>query len=61
MVGFVGRKRVGDVRVPKREDFANLKLNEERIADLTYWNDLYAEFGRVGDLKLIATTSSRYR
>ena len=65
MAGFFGRMRVGNVHstcwVLKREDFANLNLNEESTVDLIYWNELYAEFGRVGDLQLIATTSSYHR
>ncbi|KAF3282086.1 hypothetical protein TWF970_002027 [Orbilia oligospora] len=45
MAGFFGLKRACAVhqqcRTPKREDFANLNLEEEHLADLTYWYDLY--------------------
>ncbi|KAF3905934.1 hypothetical protein ABW21_db0201118 [Orbilia brochopaga] len=45
MAGFFGLKRAGAVhqncRTPKREDFANANLEEEALADLTYWYDLY--------------------
>ncbi|KAF3095922.1 hypothetical protein TWF594_005048 [Orbilia oligospora] len=41
----IGLKRACAVhqqyRTPKREDFANLNLEEEHLADLTYWYDLY--------------------
>ncbi|KAK6498282.1 hypothetical protein TWF506_004521 [Arthrobotrys conoides] len=45
MAGFFGLKRACAVhqqcRTPKREDFASLHLEEEHLADLTYWYDLY--------------------
>lgn len=45
-MGVLRLKRAGAVHarclVPKREGFAKLGLEEERLADLTYWNDLYA-------------------
>ncbi|KAF3173406.1 hypothetical protein TWF788_009153 [Orbilia oligospora] len=45
MAGFFGLKRACAVhqqcRTPKREDFANLNLEEEHLADLTSWYDLY--------------------
>lgn len=45
MAGWFGWRRAGAVhsrcRAPKREDFSRLDLGEERLADLTYWNDLY--------------------
>lgn len=46
MMGYFGWKRAGAVhgkcRVPRRERCAHLDLAEERLVDLTYWNDLYA-------------------
>jgi hypothetical protein len=46
MAGWFGWKGAGAVhahsRTPKSKDFAALDLDEERLVDLTYWNDLYA-------------------
>lgn len=45
MAGYFGWSRAGAVhsrcRVAKREDLSRFQLKEERLADLTYWNDLY--------------------
>lgn len=45
MAGWFGWDRASAVhahcRAPKRNDFAKLDLDEERLVDLTYWNDLY--------------------
>lgn len=45
MAGFFGWKTAADVhvqiRTPKRENFASLKLPEERLNDILFWNDLY--------------------
>ncbi|KAF2453257.1 kinase-like domain-containing protein [Lineolata rhizophorae] len=50
MAGWFGWKRTGAVhahcRVPKRENFVRLNYSEERLADLTYWNDLFSEESR---------------
>lgn len=46
MAGWFGLTRAGAVhaqcRTPSRDNFAKLNLAEERLVDLTYWNDLYA-------------------
>jgi len=44
MAGFFG-ERAGQVhqqlRTPARENYLRLGLSEERLGDLTFWNDLY--------------------
>lgn len=45
MAGFFGWKRARDVhvgiRMPKRENFARVDLEEEVLEDILFWNDLY--------------------
>ena len=45
MAGYFGWKVAGEVhvqiRTPKRENFAQLDLPEELLADVLYWNDLF--------------------
>lgn len=45
MAGFIGWKTAGEVhrriRSPRREQFVNARLSEEKILDMMYWNDLY--------------------
>ena len=47
MAGFLGWKTAGEVhraiRTPKRENFADLSLSEERLSDILFWNDLYED------------------
>ena len=32
-----------EIRMPRREDFANAKLSEDKLADILFWNDVYEE------------------
>lgn len=45
MAGFFGWKTAGEVhrriRTPQREHFANVNLNEAKLQDIMFWNDLY--------------------
>ncbi|KAI2617024.1 kinase-like domain-containing protein [Hypomontagnella submonticulosa] len=47
MAGFIGWKTAGEIhrriRTPQREHFANANLSEERIREITWWNDLYED------------------
>lgn len=47
MAGFFGWKTAGEVhvriRMPRRENFAALKLSEEFLSDVLFWNDLYTK------------------
>jgi hypothetical protein len=45
MAGYLGWKTVGEIhrriRTPQGEHFANVKLTEERLREIMWWNDLY--------------------
>ncbi|KAF1994626.1 hypothetical protein P154DRAFT_526969 [Amniculicola lignicola CBS 123094] len=47
MAGFLGWKTAGEVhreiRTPKRDNFVQLNLPEERLSDILFWNDLYED------------------
>lgn len=45
MAGYLGWKTAGEIhrriRTPQREHFAKVKLSEERLREIMWWNDLY--------------------
>ncbi|KAI1913848.1 hypothetical protein LOZ12_002069 [Ophidiomyces ophidiicola] len=64
MAGYFGWQRAADVhvsiRMPKRENFAQLDLEEDFLQDILFWNDLYAIDGPSSgksDEKLVVSVS----
>jgi len=47
MAGFFGWKTARqvhlEIRMPKKEDFAAARLDDDRLADVLFWNDLYSD------------------
>lgn len=45
MAGYLGWKTAGaihrKIRTPQMEHFAKVKLSEERLREILWWNDLY--------------------
>jgi hypothetical protein len=45
MAGYLGWKTAGEIhrriRTPQREHFVRVKLSEERLREIMWWNDLY--------------------